>query len=235
MTERGRSALGRDARSLSIGPSALDWHGDALTIRLDEVTAPFPSRIRGEVRLYPHAMPGYTLALDPDGRHEWRALAPRATVEVALGTPRLRWRGSGYLDANAGCEPLEAGFRRWDWSRSAGRACATVLYDVERRDGTEASWALRFGDDGTAEAMEPPQRMPLPRTRWRIERRTRADAGTAARVHATLEDGPFYARTQLDSHVYGERTAAIHESISLDRFQQPWVRCLLPFKMPRRG
>ncbi len=235
MTERGRGALARDAHSLAIGPSALEWRDDSLTLHLDEVTVPFPSRIRGRVRLHPHAMPAFALPLDPAGRHEWRALAPLATVEVALTAPRLRWRGSGYLDSNRGSEALETGFRRWDWSRSAGRRHASVLYDVDRRDGTQASWALRFSDDGSTEQTDPPPHVHLPPTRWGIERGTRADAGATARVHSTLEDGPFYARTRLDTQLYGEATEAIHESISLERFRAQWVRCLLPFRMPRRG
>jgi carotenoid 1,2-hydratase len=73
----------------------------------------------------------------------------------------------------------------------------------------------------------------LDTTGWRVGRRTRADAGAAARVIATFEDGPFYARSLLETRLYGETAQAIHESLSLDRFRAPWVQCLLPFRMPR--
>ena len=43
MTERGRSALERDATNFRVGPSALSWDGAGLTISLDEIAVPFPS------------------------------------------------------------------------------------------------------------------------------------------------------------------------------------------------
>ena len=53
MTERGRERVSRSHDSLRIGPSVMAWEGDALVVRIDEVTAPWPSRIRGVVRLHP--------------------------------------------------------------------------------------------------------------------------------------------------------------------------------------
>ncbi len=55
LTERTRADLVRDETSLTIGPSKLDWDGTALTIEIDEVTVPLPSRIRGTVRVWPTA------------------------------------------------------------------------------------------------------------------------------------------------------------------------------------
>jgi len=235
MTERGPQALARDSSSLSIGPSVLEWRNDALTVHLDEVTAPWPTRIRGHVRLHPAAFGDAVLGLDAAGRHVWRAFAPLATVEVVLDAPRLRWRGKGYLDGNSGAEPLDAAFERWDWSRATGRRHACVLYDVVRRGGEPAAWALRFDAHGRAEAREPPPRVTLPRSAWGIRRGTRVAGGGEVRVVATLEDGPFYARTRLSTRVGGEAMDAIHETVSLERFRRGWVRCLLPFRMPRRG
>ena len=51
----------------------------------------------------------------------------------------------------------------------------------------------------------------------------------------TLEDGPFYARSLLDTRLLGEPAMAVHESLSLQRFRAPWVQVLLPFRMPRRA
>ena len=110
MTERGRGHVGRASSSLAIGPSLLTWDGDALTIRIDEVTAPAPSRIRGVVRVYPKALTSRAFALDPADRHRWWPIAPSAHVEVTLEQPALRWSGDGYLDSNTGEAPLEAAF-----------------------------------------------------------------------------------------------------------------------------
>ncbi len=233
LTERGRGSLQCDAVSLAVGPSSLSWDGDALTIRLDEVTVPIPSRLRGTVRVHPAALLDRTFTLDAAGQHRWSPLAPCARVEVALERPSLRWSGQGYLDTNAGAAPLEDSFERWDWSRATlGRGTA-VLYDVTRRDGSALSIALRADSSGRVEDMEPPPPLRLPRTRWGVERATRADAGQDARVLRTLEDAPFYARSVLSSRLLGEAVTPMHESLSLDRFRLRAVQVLLPFRMPR--
>ncbi len=231
MTERGRGALARAPAHLRIGPSALDWDGSALRARFDERGMPLPRRVRGEVRLHPVAMPGRSFALDPAGRHVWSPLAPLARVEVALDDPALRWSGAGYLDGNVGATALEADFVRWDWSCARLRDGAAVLYDSWHRGGGDSSLALRVDPRGNCEEFAPPPRADLPRTLWRVARGTRG----AARVRRTLEDTPFYARSGLSARLRGEDTLAVHESLSLDRFQSPLVQAMLPFRMPRRG
>jgi len=42
-----------------------------------------------------------------------------------------------------------------------------------------------------------------------------------------------YARATIATRLFGEEALAVHETLSLDRFAQPWVRCMLPFRMPR--
>lgn len=233
MTERSTSALARDADMLTIGPSALRWEGDALSIDFHEVTAPIPKRLRGVVTLRPHAIAEVAYPLDPRGRHHWRPIAPRARVEVELGRPDLRWSGEGYLDANQGTEPLEDGFAQWRWSRAHLRRDTAVLYEGTRRDGSALSLGLRFDANGQASPVEMPPELVLPRTGWRMDRRTRADAGAAVTIRNTWEDTPFYARTALSTRLFGEAADAVHESLSLDRLRHPLVRAMLPFRMPR--
>ena len=234
LTERNGRALQRSRFQLGIGPSALNWDGNVLTARIDEVTAPFPSHLRGTVRVHPAALPGRSFPLDAGGRHIWTPISPCARVEVAMERPALRWSGSAYFDANAGSEPLEAGFRSWDWSRAELRDGTAVLYDAVRRDGSKRLLALRFGPDGSVASFDapPPVRLP-PATVWRVDRATRADAGHGAAVMETLEDTPFYTRSLLRTHLLSERAMAVHESLSLDRFRTGWVQALLPFRMPR--
>ena len=83
MTERGRYALRRGASWLEIGRSALSWDGNNLTIRIDEVAVPFPTRIRGTVRLYPEAVAGRPYRLDAAGKHHWASIAPRGATPAA--------------------------------------------------------------------------------------------------------------------------------------------------------
>ena len=234
MTERGRGQVQRESQALRIGPSALQWHGDTLTIEIDEVTAPWPSRIRGTVTLHAAQRFDHPVALAPRGGHTWCAIAPAARVEVNLKQPGLRWSGGGYLDSNRGDEPLAQAFHRWDWSRahlSGGRSA--VLYDMERVGETPLSLGLQFGADGSVTAIEPPPPTPLAPTKWRIGRGTRCDSGTSVSALRTLIDAPFYARSLLSAHLLGEPVTAVHESLSLARFDRTWVQSLLPFRMPR--
>ena len=236
MTERAARHVERSASRLHIGPSAMQWGGDTLTLHIDEVTAPWPSRIRGTVRLHPAALMGEAHALDEAGAHLWQPIAPCARVEVDLVQPGLRWSGPGYLDSNHGERALERDFVRWDWSRAAltgGRTAA--LYDVTRRQGAPLSLALAFDPDGSVQPFDAPPRVSLQPGMWRVERGTRSDAGSVAQVEQTLEDAPFYARSVVSATLLGQPVKAVHESLSLERFSAPWVRMLLPFRMPRRG
>jgi len=239
MTERGARALHRDAGALAIGPSALSWDGEGLTIRVEEISAPAPPSpsllqpVRGVVRVRPADVNREAFTLDAAERHVWRPIAPRADVEVAFDDPSVAWRGEGYFDTNEGVEPLEEAFADWDWSRAHLRRDTAVLYDLRRRDGSDLSLALRFDAAGRARPVEPPPRIALPSTVWRVARRSRADAGAPVAVRGTWEDTPFYARSEIDTRLFGEPARAVHESLSLSRLRSPWVRALLPFRMPR--
>jgi carotenoid 1,2-hydratase len=235
MTERGRSALLRDRSTLKIGPSQVHWDGNALLIDIDEKGALIPSPVRGRIRLTPQVLGQRRFRLDPQGRHIWEPLAPRSRVEVALSDPDISWSGQGYLDANHGSEPLEAGFADWQWSRAHLKNGDTaVIYEGKLRAGDDFGMALRIGNDGNAEVIEMPAPVVLPRTGWQVNRLTRADAGHSATLRATWEDTPFYSRSALSSRMFGEDVAAVHESLSLDRFRSPVVQWMLPWRMPRK-
>jgi carotenoid 1,2-hydratase len=233
MTERGRQRLVRDASSLVIGPSSLTWDGTMLTIRIDEWTAPWPSRIRGTVRLRPDALTDRIFPLDAAGQHRWRPIAPCSTIEVTLDEPALRWSGSAYFDLNAGDGPLDEAFHHWDWSRAIVPSGTAIFYDVKRKAGDDLSIAMHVDRTGCARTLDGPPVADLPRTLWRMPRMTRADAGHRPALLRTFEDSPFYARSLVASHLMGGPVTAIHESLSLDRFRTPWVKALLPFRIPR--
>jgi carotenoid 1,2-hydratase len=199
------------------------------------VTAPWPSRIRGTVRLDATALARQAIPLDGAGRHRWQPIAPCARVEVALTHPSLRWSGPGYFDTNSGDSPLEDTFTHWHWSRSRHGDGTTILYDICRRDGVRTAIARHCDPAGAVEEISPPPVVDLPHSRWRVARTTRADEGSAATVVQTLEDAPFYARSLVASRLRGQAALAIHESLSLDRFRKGWVRMMLPFRMPRAG
>lgn len=232
MTERGSGDVLREPATFLVGPSAVLWAGDVLELRVEERCAPWPTRLRGVVRVHPSAVTTHSFALDAQGRHRWRPIAPFARVEVDFDTPRLRWSGHGYLDSNIGDEPLERGFSRWDWSRAAQPESAAVLYDATPRHGDPLELALRFDRHGAVERLDSPPRAALPTTAWGIARGTRADDG-AARLRRTFENAPFYARSLVESQLFGVRAASVHESLDLDRFASPVVQCMLPFRMPR--
>lgn len=231
MTER--DGVDRGAGHLSIGPSAVRWMGDELVVTVDEWTAPLPERLRGTIRLKPSQLTDHVVTLDPAADHVWCPIAPNARVEVDFQEPGLRWHGEAYLDGNAGRRPLETGFRRWDWSRARAGGGTTVLYEISPRDAEDRSLALHIDEQGALTCVEPPRHVELPRSRWAVRRTTRS-SGSAARVEATLEDGPFYARSLVRSELWGEPVLAVHESICLDRFRSRIVQSMLSVRMPRR-
>lgn len=237
LTERDRAALSMSAGQLAIGPSALRWAGDELVATLDERTAPFPlpfrRPVRGEVRIRPDSLTSAEFQLDTAGRHVWRPLAPAARVEVRLEEPALRWSGRGYLDSNAGSEPLEAAFRGWNWSRTHGPGETLIYYDVDQRDGHRTEVALRVTAAGEVLPLPTPPRARLLPTLWGIRRETRAH-DRQARVLRTLEDTPFYARSVLALGPPDREVRAVHEALHLGRFKTPWVQFLIPYRMPRQ-
>lgn len=232
MTERPRASVSATPDTLAIGPSSMRWTGDGLELEFDERGTPIPYRVAGRVRVIPEILNAAPFALDPERRHLWRPIAPRARIEVALKHPGISWSGSAYLDHNRGSESLEEGFRDWQWSRAHRGRDVAVLYEGKRRDGSQFASALCFGPDGTPHEAELPQVAPLSPTMWAMERRTRADRGFA-RVNRTWEDSPFYARSTLATELWGERCEAVHESLSLTRFASPIVQWMLPYRMPR--
>jgi carotenoid 1,2-hydratase len=128
---------------------------------------------------------------------------------------------------------LEAGFTGWDWLRAHdGAGGCIVQYHGAPRAGPALDLSLRLGADGAVSPFPSPPDQKLPMSLWGIERRTRTDAAALTR---TLEDAPFYARSELLVEMAGHRGPAMHESLNLNRFAAPWVRALLPVRMPRRA
>jgi carotenoid 1,2-hydratase len=232
MTERSRGKVARNVNALLIGPSDLAWDGNALTININEMSAPIPGRIRGQVRVIPSAVTTNYFVLNEDGNHRWWPIAPRSRVEVTLEQPSLSWQGEGYLDTNAGDAPIETGFRHWEWARGALRDKTAILYEAERRDGSRIDLAITFDAQGNMEQFAPPPLLPLQRSGWQVSRSARSEAD--AKVTRTLEDAPFYARSMVVTTLLGEQVTLMHESLSLDRFKMPVVQAMLPFRMPRR-
>ena len=236
MTERGVGDTSQERDSLQIGPSAMRWDKDRLIIDIEErdirLGIPWRRRVKGQIILTPELLNDRSFKLDPQGRHHWQAIAPRASVKVKMQQPDRSWEGSAYLDSNHGSEPIEKGFQSWHWSRAHVAKQVAVIYEGKRRDGSHFASALRFDSSGTPTEVELPLVAPLPRTYWAMERQTRADRGHAS-VIKTWEDSPFYARTALSARLWGEPVVAIQESISLNRLINPVVQFMLPYKMPR--
>lgn len=242
MTERDAGSLDCRPDSIRVGQSSLHWRGDRLTFELDEVSVPIPSRIRGHIHLYPESHNDLQFMLDKRDMHHWQPIFPRGRVEIRLGKPDLKWCGNAYFDSNHGHAPLEDDFVSWNWSRSSAPGNgSTLLYDcnlVRSLGGQQERRCLgiNFDRHGTASAFAPTAETRLPTTAiWRIERATRSSPEqTLGGKVETLEDTPFYARSLLSVKQQGQAQTVVHESLSMTRFKQAWVRLLLPFKMPRR-
>lgn len=235
MTERGASRVTRSPDRFDISKSALSWSGDTLTISVDEICAPLPRRLRGEIRIRTEGLGDDVFLIDDRGRHRWRPLSPFSRVEVDFNEPDLHWAGHGYFDANEGDEPLEDAFQYWDWSRTILDDKKTaILYNTDMRNGETRSAALLVDRRGDIRDMAelPPAQLPATPV-FRIPRRTRSETAQAARIVKTLEDTPFYSRSIIESRLFGETRPAIHESLEGPRLRSSLVRMLLPFRMPR--
>jgi carotenoid 1,2-hydratase len=233
MAEHGRQGVARARDLFVVGPSGMRWDGQCLTIDIAESCAVLPFKVKGRIRVWPETMAREGFALDPAGRHHWRAVAPRARVELVMNEPALSWSGHGYWDSNEGSESLEAGFADWQWSRAHLGRDVAVLYEGVRRDGSRFASALRFDRHGEVQEAELPPPARLLPSKWLIGRATRSDTG-AARVRKTWLDAPFYARSLVDTRLFGQPVTAVHESLSLTRFASPIVQWMLPYRMPRR-
>ena len=233
MTERPLSRVRITPELLRIGPSSLSWDGHEFVFELNERCAPLPLVVRGTVRVRPLPQAQMQYALDSEAQHVWLPLAPRARIEVRLHEPALHWCGDGYLDSNRGERALERDFHGWHWSRTATRDATTVFYETLARQEASAPLAVRFSSNGESRSVPVPQRVALPRSAWGIARVARSDDPAATQVINTLVDAPFYARSLLRTQLDSESVLTMHESLDLDRFSSAWVRCLLPFRMPR--
>ncbi len=231
MTERGRSALEVGSDFMRVGKSCVRADDSGIDIRIDERRAPLPRRVHGRLRISADTASRQRFALDTAGHHDWQPVAPLADVEVAFDAPAFNWRGHAYVDSNGGRRPLERDFRRWDWCRYRRGDAAHIRYAAEEVGGNHRALSLVFNADGTLEEAAMPDTVMLPPSGWRVARSV--PAGGSARVVRTLEDAPFYARSLLELETDGDRSLAMHESLSLERFDKTWVRMLLPFRMPR--
>lgn len=231
MTERGAGALSRSSNRFAVGRSAIHWDAKGLDIDIDEVCAPLPRRLIGKVRLDVETLNREVFELDANGRHFWRPIAPLARVSVMMSQPSLQWRGHAYFDTNRGDEPLEEGFRGWHWSRARVRDQARIFYEAEGRHGGQTALSLVFDAHGELIERPAPSIVRLPNTLWRLPRFTRSEQ--SAKVLSTLEDAPFYARSRIAHRIDGHDVISMHESLDLDRFANPVVKAMLPFRMPR--
>jgi carotenoid 1,2-hydratase len=232
-TERHAGHLERTSSLYRLGPSRLEWRDGTLAIEVEERSAPLRRPLVGRILLRPAFLNAREFLLDRGGRHAWRPIAPRGRIEVDFAQPEFAWRGSGYLDTNAGERALEDDFARWHWSRGHRDGETSISYAVTERSGDEGTLALAFSRDGSLTEVEPPGEIRLPATGWRIDRP--ALARRPLELVRTLEDTPFYARSLLADTRDGVVTPVMHESLSLERFAAPWVRLLLPFRMGRAG
>ena len=234
MTERTEEALVQTPERLVIGPSSLEWDGDTLVVHINEWANPIFRKVEGTLRLTPTALTTKAYQIDGKGKHFWQPIAPFARVEAKFTKPELNWQGNGYIDSNFGREPLEVGFKNWDWSRAHLKDGTGIFYDAFTRDGNNHQLALKINKQGDVQEITPPPRQILSKGPiWRVPRTTLLAEHDKAQTVSMLEDTPFYTRSQIKTKFDDEDVVAVHESLDCDRFASKWVRCLLPFRMPR--
>ena len=233
LTERVIRTADRAASSLSIGQSAMRWEGDRLVVDVDERSAPLGRAVKGRVTLHPEAPTKATLSLASAGDHRWWPIAPLARIEVDFGAPGVRFKGHGYCDANAGSSPLHTAFETWNWSRTRTPDGAVITYDLVDAAATKSTHAFRISRRGEIDPLDATWERPLDRTLWRLQPSARVDKGHDVRRIRSLEDGPFYARSLVETRLAGHSVVAVHESLAAHRLRAPWVRALSKLRMRR--
>ncbi|MEM9107416.1 MAG: carotenoid 1,2-hydratase [Pseudomonadota bacterium] len=239
MTERGRGSLQRDASTIRIGPSSMTWDDDGLLLNFSEVAVPrppfrlLPKRIEGSVRVRFDTTNRKIFKLDQKGKHNWWPVAPVAGIETSFSDrTACNWSGHGYLDANWGSEPLEDGFNRWDWARTrCEEDQAVVVYDLTEADGARRKLRLHFTRNGSHVLNADLQQTPLPTGFWGVRRSVPSEESASS--IRTLEDSPFYVRSLIETELLGAKRVAMHETFNGSRFASPFVKMMLPFRMPR--
>lgn len=230
LTERTKEAVRRDAEHVAIGSSTMRLvDSKRIVVDLDERSAPWGSRIRGRVTLEPRVTHDRVVLLDDAGEHDWCPRFPLGRVHVDLVEPRMRFSGTGYLDENSGSRALETAFQRWSWARIANDEEVAIAYDVDLASGARRSHGMRISAGGV-EPFAPPYPVHLGRTRFALPRALPSESGKGSIVR-TLEDGPFYARSVVETTLGGRDAHGIHETVCLERFSSRWVQFLLPFRM----
>jgi carotenoid 1,2-hydratase len=231
-----RQGARRGPTELEIGRSSVRFtERGELEVSFAERGAPLPLRLEGKVRLVPELLGPGGQVLDAAGDHAWWPIAPRARAEVTLTAPGVRFSGDGYFDANTGACPLEATFREWSWCRAATHeGGATIAYHAEEIGGAKRTLDLAFDARGTHAAQGRIEHV-LPGTGWGLSRKARAAKGATVEVTRTLEDTPFYARSQVRICGAAGDAIGVHESLSLERFRKRWVQLLLPMRIRRVG
>jgi hypothetical protein len=106
-----QSTLDNGPDHFSVGPSALHWEGNTLVIDVNEVTVPWPSRLKGQIRFTPDVSQPTPFALDTSERHHWWPYAPFGHIEARFANPTCPGQGHGYADTNTGPPPLKRIFR----------------------------------------------------------------------------------------------------------------------------
>ncbi len=231
MTERGVSHIKRTPDQFTLGPSSLSWDNGSLVITIEERCSPLPRALKGRIKFTPDHLYNAPVTLDTNAKHFWQAIAPHGRVVIEFDHPALSWSGSAYHDMNWGEEPLETGFKTWNWCRAVSKQGTKILYDLDRSDGTTKVFGHLY-TAGSITDISVPTRKPLSRGYWGMIRDVNSELPPV--LLATLEDTPFYTRNHIELTHEGERCEAYHESLSLDRFTHPVVQMMLPFRMPRR-
>jgi carotenoid 1,2-hydratase len=234
MTEYGEKHISRNDTSYSVGNSQIEWKNNSVFLNIDEVSTPFPKRVKGTVKLVSEKYFLYSTWLDDAKKHRWGPIAPSSKIEVDFPDLGINWNGHGYMDSNEGDEALEVPFLGWNWARtSLEDGSALVFYDVKQKVGRERVLPLRFFPNGEIKRIPPPPREDLPDTAWFMSRFMRAEPARPAHIIRSLEDTPFYSRCLLSAGLLGDRHLILHETLNLKRFSSFITKMMLPWRMPR--
>lgn len=217
--------------TLSVGNNTWRQTPEGVQLDIDDRTVPWGRRVRGRILLRgQRIVANGAYKLDARGRHHWQPVMPVGRIEVDMQMPKLRWQGHAYHDLNWGDEPVAQGFSAWSWMRVTRGPYTDILYAPKPQRGPAIQGvSLRCDAQGRVTPIPFPTLQPLARSGWGLGGE---GFGVGAKVRI-VEDTPFYRRATWPLSGKAGGGVAMHETLDLQRWGQPWVQQLMRFRLRR--
>ena len=214
-----------------------------LHITLDCPVPGIPDRLTGVVEVTGHER---VHEGDPHGdpRHAWTPLmtACPGSASLQCGGWSVDLEGRAYHDRNSGVQPMHTlGIDRWWWGRLAFPERELIYYHLvpENPDDPVQTLVVEVDRQGRTRVLED-ARVEIQATRrslysldWTTRLRFWDPDGqeVQVRMHAGVDDSPFYQRLLIEGECGGEHARGVAELVVPDAIDPDWMRWLVGMRV----